>query len=89
MKKRSILFILSMGIALGLFLGVNTDFEKGSFLKLMKEVETSIKDSLGLYQQDVMHEGEEGIYKIKDYTPKGDTTLCQGNICFPPSKQNG
>ena len=89
MKKKAILFILSVGIALGLFLGVNADFEKSNFLKLIKEVETSIKDGFGLYKQDVMYEGEEGIYMMKDYTPKGDTTLCQGGICLPPGKQNG
>ena len=58
-------------------------------MKLMEEVETSIRDSLGLYQQDVMYEDEEGIYMMRDYTPRGSTILCQSDICLPPSKQRG
>ena len=86
--KKPMLFILSVGIAFFLFLGVNADFKKGRLIKLMKEVETSIKDTFGIYKQDVMYEGEEGIYMMKDYTPVGKE-LCQNTICLPPSKRNG
>tara|TARA_B100000029_G_scaffold74222_1_gene66140 strand:- start:420 stop:686 length:267 start_codon:yes stop_codon:yes gene_type:complete len=85
MKKKHTLLAISIGTAIGLFIGVNTDFERTNFFKMIKEVRSCVDQGLSVKEKARL-EGE-GIYQVKDYTPKGDATLCKDKICLPPSKR--
>ena len=85
MKRKHILLAASLGAAIGLFIGVNTDFEKSNFLRMINEIESCVEQGLSVKEEVQMEEG--GIYRVKDYTPKEGTVLCSNDTCLPPSKR--
>ena len=87
MKRKHIILAISIGAAIGLFIGVNADFEKSNFLRMIEEVESCVEQGFSIKEEAQME--EEGIYKVKDYTPKEGTVFCENRTCLPPSKRNG
>ena len=89
MKKKHTLLAISIGTAIGLFIGVNTDFERTNFFKMIKEVKSCVNQGLSV-KEKVRLEGE-GIYQVKDYMlkDKKGTVLCKEKTCLPPSKRKG
>ena len=85
MKRKHLLLAISLGAAIGLFIGVNADFERTNFFRMIKEVKSCVSEGLSV-KEKARREGE-GVYQVKDYTPKGDTTLCKDKTCLPPSKR--
>ena len=46
MKKKHTLLAISIGTAIGLFIGVNADFEKTNLFRMMKEVKSCVDQGL-------------------------------------------
>ena len=86
-KRKHILLAASLGVAVGLFIGVNADFEKSNFLRMIEEIESCIEQGLSVKEEAQME--EERIYRVKDYTPKEGAVLCKNNTCLPPSGRKG
>ena len=78
---------VALAAAGGLFIGVNVDFEESNFFRMIEEIESCVEQGLSVKEE--AHLEEEGIYKVKDYTPKEGTVFCKNRICLPPSKQSG
>ena len=87
MKRKYILLAISVSAAIGLFIGVNADFEKSNFLRMVEEIESCVEQGLSIKEKVQME--EESIYKVKDYTPKEGSVFCKDRTCLPPSKRNG
>ena len=87
MKKKHIFMAVALAAAVGLFIGVNIDFEKSNFFRMIEEIESCVEQGLSVKEKAQME--EEGIYKVKDYTPKEGSVFCKNKICLPPSKRNG
>ena len=89
MKRKHMLLAISIGTAIGLFIGVNADFEKTNLIRMMKEVKSCVDQGLTVKEKARL-EGE-GIYQVKDYMPKDKkgTVLCKEKTCLPPSKRKG
>jgi hypothetical protein len=87
MKKKHILMAVALAAASGLFIGVNVDFEESNFLRMIDEIESCVEQ--GLSVKEKAHLEEEGIYRVKDYTPKEGAVLCKNNTCLPPSGRKG
>jgi hypothetical protein len=85
MKRKHLLLAISIGAAIGLFIGVNADFEKSNFLRMVEEIESCVEQGFSAKEEIQME--EEGIYQVKDYTPKDAAVLCKDKTCLPPSKR--
>jgi len=89
MKKRYIILAISLSLAVGLYVGVNTDFKKINFFKMIDEIESCVEQGLSVKEEALLE--EEGIYQVKDFlnpSEKG-TVICKNDICLPPSKREG
>ena len=93
MKKKHVLMAISLGVAVGLYVGVNADLEKSNLSKVMNEVGKCVKESFGENEEARYdnNKEEKGIYKVKDSvdSKNQETILCENTICLPPSKRNG
>ena len=87
MKKKHIFMAVALATAAGLYIGVNADFEKSNFLRMVEEIESCVEQGFSAKEEVQME--EEGIYKVKDYTPKEGSIFCENKTCLPPSKRNG
>ena len=87
MKRKHIILAISIGAAIGLFIGVNADFERSNFFRMIDEIESCVEKGFSAKEKARLE--EEGVYKVKDYTPKEGSIFCENKTCLPPSKRNG
>jgi hypothetical protein len=63
------LFLISVGVAAGLFLATNADFKKNNLVKMVKRIESCVKTEFA--DNESSTEFDEGIYRKKIY-PKNN-----------------
>ena len=63
------LFLISVGVAAGLFLATNADFKKNNLVKMVKRIEGCVKTEFA--DNKVSPDFEDGTYRKKIY-PKNN-----------------
>ena len=86
---------ISFGVAVGLYAGVNVDFDKSNLSKVLGDVGKCVKQELWETGEQTRHhhnrKQQKEAYETQGQTSeeKQEMILCENSICLPPIKWNG